>query len=86
MEKGGDDCKFYDIAIEIDNGVFSWNVDVGDQHLSPTLRGVNLRVQKGTIVAVCGQIGSGKSALMAYMLGEISKLQGKERFSKLWCM
>lgn len=78
VENGGD-CE-QDIAIEVKNGVFSWNADVCDEHLPPTLHGVNLRVQKGAHVAVCGQVGSGKSALLACMLGEIPKLEGMVRF------
>lgn len=55
---------------------FLGNADVGDEHLPPTLHGVNFRIRKGAHVAVCGQVKSGKNVLLACMLGEISKLEG----------
>jgi ATP-binding cassette subfamily C (CFTR/MRP) protein 2 len=82
VEKGGN-CELDDVAIEVGDGVFSWNVDVGDEHLPPTLHGVNFRIRKRAHVAVCRQVGSGKSALLAYMLGEIPKLEGTVRLSQL---
>lgn len=61
-------------AIEIEHGTFTWR-DEGE-NVSPTLRDMNLSIKKGTHVAVCGPVGSGKSALLACMLGEIPKLEG----------
>lgn len=74
------DFELHGNAIEIENGVFSWSTDDDEKKLPPsTLRDVNLRVQKGAHVAVCGSVGSGKSALLACMLGEIPKLEGTVR-------
>lgn len=76
----GSDSELHDYAIEVENGTFSWHSDLDEEKLPPTLRGVNLRVREGAHVAVCGSVGSGKSALLACMLGEIPKLEGSVRF------
>jgi len=70
-------CESHDVAIEVENGVFNWNA--GDEHSPPTLQKVNVQIRKGAHVAVCGQVGSGKSSLLACMLGEIPKLEGRVR-------
>jgi ABC-type Mn2+/Zn2+ transport system ATPase subunit len=41
------------------------------------LSSVNLEVKKGSLVAVVGTVGSGKSSLLGAILGEMEKLQGK---------
>ncbi|KAI9326765.1 P-loop containing nucleoside triphosphate hydrolase protein [Zopfochytrium polystomum] len=42
----------------------------------PTLRNITLRVPKGSLVAVVGTVGSGKSSLLNAITGEMKKLQG----------
>lgn len=37
---------------------------------------VNLKIGEGKLVAVVGQVGAGKSSLIAAMLGEMEKVQG----------
>ena len=69
------------IAIEVEDGDFSWEKPTNEDFSLPTLRGVNLQVPKGQHVAVCGSVGSGKSSLLACMLGEIPKLKGKVKHS-----
>ncbi|XP_071733696.1 ABC transporter C family member 3-like isoform X1 [Rutidosis leptorrhynchoides] len=66
-----------DTAVEIINGYFSW--DVTSPNL--TLTGINLRINHGMKVAVCGGVASGKSSLVSCMLGEIPKLSGKVKVS-----
>ena len=41
-----------------------------------TLQGVSLEVQRGQLVAVVGQVGSGKSSLISGILGELHLLSG----------
>ena len=41
-----------------------------------TLRGVSLQVKKGSLVAVVGKVGSGKSCLLHGTLGELDILGG----------
>ncbi|XP_054162747.1 ATP-binding cassette sub-family C member 3-like [Oppia nitens] len=57
--------------IVMENSSFQWSNN------SPTvLKNVNLRVKRNKLVAVVGQVGSGKSSLLAALLGELEKLNG----------
>ncbi|CAL5344078.1 unnamed protein product [Camellia sinensis] len=44
--------------------------------LKPTLRNINLEVRDGEKVAICGEVSSGKSTLLAAILGEVPNIQG----------
>lgn len=59
-------------AISIKDGTFSW-----DENLTPALRGINLSVGEGKLIAVVGQVGSGKSSLVSSILGDMEKLKGQ---------
>ena len=61
------------MAIEIKNGDFSW--DPTSSRL--TLSGIQIKVEKGMRVAVCGMVGSGKSTFLSCILGEIPKVSGE---------
>uniref|UniRef100_A0A7N2M8R0 ABC-type xenobiotic transporter n=1 Tax=Quercus lobata TaxID=97700 RepID=A0A7N2M8R0_QUELO len=61
-----------DTVIEIIDGNFSWNLSSSN----PTLKDINLKVQHGMRVAVCGTVGSGKSSLLSCILGEIPRISG----------
>ena len=37
---------------------------------------INVEVKDGGLIAVVGQVGSGKSSLLSAMLGEMEKLSG----------
>ncbi|XP_078462060.1 ATP-binding cassette sub-family C member 2-like [Lampetra planeri] len=58
-------------AILIENASFTW--DKGEE---ATLNDVSVEVPVGSLVAVVGQVGAGKSSLIAATLGEMEKLQG----------
>lgn len=62
----------------IRNGTFSWSKpeDSEEKEFKPTLRSVNLNVAKGSLVAIVGQVGSGKSSLLSAILGDMVKLSG----------
>ncbi|XP_024127592.1 multidrug resistance-associated protein 1 isoform X3 [Oryzias melastigma] len=62
-------CSAYSISIE--DGVFSWS-----RSESPTLKRLNVRVPEGSLVAVVGHVGSGKSSLLSALLGEMDKMEG----------
>ncbi|KAI3755919.1 hypothetical protein L1987_55728 [Smallanthus sonchifolius] len=60
-------------AVEIIDGNFSWDSSASS---NPTLKDINVRVNHGMRVAVCGTVGSGKSSLLSCILGEVSKISG----------
>ncbi|KAI3976241.1 hypothetical protein MKX01_032173 [Papaver californicum] len=66
-----------DIALDIENGNFSWDLS----SLTPTLRDLNFQVNHGMKVAVCGTVGSGKSSLLSCILGEVPKVSGTIKIS-----
>lgn len=57
----------------IENGTFSWGTEESDTHV---LRDITLKVKKGSLVAVVGAVGSGKSSLINAFLGEMDKVSG----------
>lgn len=59
-------------AVQIINGEFTWDKD----QLTPNLRNINIEVKAGSLVAVVGTVGCGKSSLLTAMLGEMEKLKG----------
>ncbi|XP_034235576.1 multidrug resistance-associated protein 1-like isoform X2 [Thrips palmi] len=58
--------------IIVENGTFSWGPDE-----TPALTNINLRCEMGRLVAVVGPVASGKSSLIACMMGEMDKLSGR---------
>lgn len=66
-----------EFGIEINSGYFSWDPESS----IPTLDGIQLKVKRGMKVAICGTVGSGKSSLLACILGEIHKLSGIAKIS-----
>ncbi|GKV01698.1 hypothetical protein SLEP1_g14237 [Rubroshorea leprosula] len=63
------------VAIEIKDGVFCWDPSSS----RPALSGIQVKVEKGMRVAVCGMVGSGKSSFLSCILGEIPKISGEVR-------
>ncbi|KAK9013565.1 hypothetical protein V6N11_041569 [Hibiscus sabdariffa] len=62
------------VAVEIENGAFSWDDENGEL----VLKNINLEIKKGELAAIVGTVGSGKSSLLASVLGEMHKISGKE--------
>ncbi|XP_059143447.1 multidrug resistance-associated protein 1-like isoform X2 [Physella acuta] len=62
-----------DAAITIENGTFTWDT----QSVFPTLNRINVSIKPGSLVAIVGTVGAGKSSLLSAMLGEMKKLKGK---------
>jgi ABC-type transport system involved in cytochrome bd biosynthesis fused ATPase/permease subunit len=56
----------------MEDASFSWGGEDGT-----VLRDINLRIQKGSLVAVVGAVGTAKSSLLSAMLGEMDKLSGR---------
>lgn len=61
------------IAVEVNDGAFRWDDEDGD----PILKDINLEIKKGQLTAIVGTVGSGKSSLLASILGEMHKISGK---------
>jgi ATP-binding cassette subfamily C (CFTR/MRP) protein 1 len=65
-------------SIEIQNGNFLWSTSDAPKDgevappAAPALCGVNLKIKPGEVVAVVGSVGSGKSALIKGLLGELT--------------
>ncbi|CAL1286915.1 unnamed protein product [Larinioides sclopetarius] len=64
-------------AIEINGGTFCWTKEE-----PPFLRDISLSVQQGSLVAVVGPVGAGKSALFSAILGEMHASEGEVRIMK----
>ncbi|XP_004616472.1 ATP-binding cassette sub-family C member 2 [Sorex araneus] len=60
-----------DKAVQFSEASFSWGPD-----MEATIRDVNLDIMPGTLVAVVGSVGSGKSSLMSALLGEMEHVHG----------
>ncbi|KAG8369948.1 hypothetical protein BUALT_Bualt14G0066300 [Buddleja alternifolia] len=73
VERGeGSDGK---IAVKVRDGTFAWD-DEGDQYV---LEDLSFEIKKGELAAIVGTVGSGKSSLLASVLGELRKISGEVR-------
>ncbi|XP_073264842.1 ABC transporter C family member 12-like isoform X2 [Populus alba] len=59
-------------AISIENGNFLWDSKLE----KPTLSDINLKIQVGSLVAIVGGTGEGKTSLISAMLGELPPMEG----------
>ncbi|XP_014255576.1 multidrug resistance-associated protein 7 [Cimex lectularius] len=57
-------------ALEIINGNFCWN------ETRFSLKGINVKIDKGQLIGIIGPVGSGKSSMIAAILSEIEKSSG----------
>uniref|UniRef100_A0A0D9Y0E4 Uncharacterized protein n=1 Tax=Leersia perrieri TaxID=77586 RepID=A0A0D9Y0E4_9ORYZ len=74
LQKGQVGMEYHEhnqYPIVIKSGNFSWS-----RSENSDLRNINFMVKEGTKVAICGQVGSGKSSLLAAILGEIPRTDG----------
>ncbi|KAJ8688541.1 hypothetical protein QAD02_024336 [Eretmocerus hayati] len=60
-------------VVEIQNGSFTWESSAE----RPTLNDISVQIRRGQLVAVVGSVGSGKSSLIAALLGEMDRLNGR---------
>ncbi|TRY74646.1 hypothetical protein TCAL_01629 [Tigriopus californicus] len=60
-------------AVKLNKASFTWNEEASE----PTLKEIDVEVKKGSLVAIVGTVGSGKSSLLAAMLGEINRIEGE---------
>ncbi|PWA98523.1 ABC transporter Tap-like, P-loop containing nucleoside triphosphate hydrolase [Artemisia annua] len=64
------------MAVSVQNGSFSWNDDE-DASEGETIKNLNFKIRKGELAAIVGTVGSGKSSLLASVIGEMHKISGK---------
>ena len=60
-------------SVEMRQASLTWSGDTESKE-TKTLSKIDLTVGKGDLVAVVGKIGSGKSSLLAAVLGELTKV------------
>ncbi|XP_025064482.1 multidrug resistance-associated protein 1-like isoform X2 [Alligator sinensis] len=58
-------------AVGFIDASFRW-----DENSTQILNNLNVRIPEGALVAVVGQVGSGKSSFLSAILGEMEKLEG----------
>ncbi|CAF1415524.1 unnamed protein product [Rotaria sordida] len=65
-------------SVNIENGSFRWS-NLVDGPL--VLKNINLQIHQGSLVALVGMVGSGKSSILAALLGEMIKVNGRVSIS-----
>lgn len=72
MNRNKNNCVFSeDASVSLNGATFTW-----EANLSPSLVDINLHVPRGSLVAIVGKVGSGKSSLLSALCGELHKLSG----------
>ncbi|KAF5821090.1 putative ABC-type xenobiotic transporter [Helianthus annuus] len=69
-------------AISIRNGSFSWD----SKSDKPTLSNINLDIPTGSLVAIVGSTGEGKTSLVSAMLGELPPVRCTCCFERNNCL
>ena len=59
-----------DLAIRMTSASFGWSTE--DKKIS--LKNISLEIPKNSLVAIVGQVGSGKSSLLSAILGEMEPM------------
>ncbi|XP_063286386.1 multidrug resistance-associated protein 1-like [Pelobates fuscus] len=57
--------------IDMRNATFCWS-----RNDPPSLKEINITIPEGSLIAVVGQVGCGKSSLLSALLGEMEKKEG----------
>ncbi|KFH72327.1 hypothetical protein MVEG_02618 [Podila verticillata NRRL 6337] len=70
------DPEVSDIAYEILDGTFGWEPETTRDSTGPVLHDLNLKIKRGSLTAVVGRVGEGKSSLVGALLGEMHKYSG----------
>ena len=68
-------------AVHLSGCSFTWNDDVEN---TPTLSDIDVNIKHGSLVAVVGVVGSGKSSLVSALLGDMLKVKGEVGVSVSW--
>lgn len=70
----------------IENGTFAWSADKVDKGSCAVLHNINLCVREGSLVAVVGSVGAGKSSLCSAILGEMECQGGRVNVKVSLCI
>ncbi|CAF4179831.1 unnamed protein product, partial [Rotaria sordida] len=65
-------------VVKIVDGSFRWSNFIDDPLI---LKNINLKIRQGSLVALVGSVGSGKSSILAALLGEMTKVDGQVSIS-----
>lgn len=68
-----------DVAVELKAASFRWGSD------SAPLGPISVRIPRGSLVAIVGEVGAGKSSLLQSLLGEMPKRSGHVAISGSVC-
>jgi len=69
-------------AITVKDASFNWDqVDQKSLTSNTTLQNLNLSIPRGSLVAVVGPVGSGKSSFLYALLGEMQRCAGEVNIS-----
>uniref|UniRef100_A0A183C536 Multidrug resistance-associated protein lethal(2)03659 n=1 Tax=Globodera pallida TaxID=36090 RepID=A0A183C536_GLOPA len=60
-------------AMEVQNSFLTWDIALN----SPSLKNLNMEIQRRKLVAVVGRVGGGKSSLLLALLGEMERIRGR---------
>lgn len=61
-----------DVSLRVSDGTFSWL-----PKSPPILKDINMEVPTGSLTAIVGQVGSGKSSLLSACVGDLYKKSGR---------
>lgn len=65
-------------CVEIRDGTFAWNLDEDP----PVLYDINITIPKDKLTLIVGSVGSGKTSLLAAIMGEMIKMKGTVSWSQ----
>ncbi|CAF0848112.1 unnamed protein product, partial [Didymodactylos carnosus] len=67
-------CSDDENVIRIENGSFLWT---SNEQRGLILKNINMCIRKGSLCAIVGSVGSGKSSILSSILGEMNKVEGQ---------
>ncbi|MGH0139362.1 UNVERIFIED_CONTAM: hypothetical protein FKN15_009702 [Acipenser sinensis] len=68
-----------DTAVSFCDASFTW-----EKNGEPVLKNISLDIKPGSLIAVVGAVGSGKSSMVSAMLGEMENIRGHINIKQAW--